>query len=138
MRTSSARWVVEPLHLRVHLRRTTPRPLPLICPNHRRGEPGSPHERLQSAEPEPLALVSPQTRVFAAASRRLPLDIRVGLPAARSRPADRHAANAIREVRKAGANTLRDMAEALNARGVSTPRGGRWFATSVRNVLARA
>jgi DNA invertase Pin-like site-specific DNA recombinase len=55
--------------------------------------------------------------------------------------ADRHAANVlpvIREVRKAGAVTLRDIAEALNATGVSTPRGGQWHATSVKNVLARA
>jgi DNA invertase Pin-like site-specific DNA recombinase len=55
--------------------------------------------------------------------------------------ADRHAANVlpvIQEVRKAGATTLRDIADALNARGVSTPRGGRWHAMSVRNVLARA
>ena len=56
-------------------------------------------------------------------------------------PADRHAANVlpvIAEVRRAGATTLRDIAEALNARGVSTPRGGQWYAASVRNVLARA
>jgi DNA invertase Pin-like site-specific DNA recombinase len=55
--------------------------------------------------------------------------------------ADRHAANVIpviREVRKAGAVTLRDIAQALNARGVSTPRGGQWYATSIKNVLARA
>jgi DNA invertase Pin-like site-specific DNA recombinase len=55
--------------------------------------------------------------------------------------ADRHAANVIpliQEVRKAGATTLRDIADALNARGVPTPRGGRWHATSVRNALARA
>jgi DNA invertase Pin-like site-specific DNA recombinase len=55
--------------------------------------------------------------------------------------ADRHAANVIpviQEVRRAGATTLRDIAEALNARGVSTPRGGQWYAASVRNVLARA
>jgi hypothetical protein len=55
--------------------------------------------------------------------------------------ADRHAANVlpiIREVQKAGARTLREIADALNARGVPTARGGRWFATSVSNVLARA
>ena len=55
--------------------------------------------------------------------------------------ADRHAANVlpvINEVRKAGATTLRDIADALNARGISTPRGGQWYAASVRNVLARA
>jgi DNA invertase Pin-like site-specific DNA recombinase len=61
--------------------------------------------------------------------------------AALKHTADRHAANVlpvIQEVRRAGATTLRDIAEALNARGVSTPRGGQWYAASVRNVLARA
>src|SRR5690242_15286825 len=55
--------------------------------------------------------------------------------------AERHAANVlpiIREVRRAGATTLREIADALNARGVATPRGGRWYATSVSNVMARA
>jgi DNA invertase Pin-like site-specific DNA recombinase len=55
--------------------------------------------------------------------------------------ADRHAANVIpviHEVRRAGATTLREIAQALNARGISTPRGGQWHATSVRNVLASA
>ena len=44
----------------------------------------------------------------------------------------------INEVRRAGATSLRQIAEALNSRGISTPRGGVWYATSVRNVLARA
>jgi DNA invertase Pin-like site-specific DNA recombinase len=55
--------------------------------------------------------------------------------------ADRHAANVlpiIREVRRAGATSLHQIADALNARGISTPRGGRWYAKSVSNVLARA
>jgi DNA invertase Pin-like site-specific DNA recombinase len=55
--------------------------------------------------------------------------------------AERYAASVlpmIREVRKAGATTLREIAEALNVRGVQTARGGQWYATSVRNVLARA
>jgi DNA invertase Pin-like site-specific DNA recombinase len=55
--------------------------------------------------------------------------------------ADRHAANVapvIREVRRAGAITPREIADALNARGVSTPRGGSWHATSIKNVLARS
>jgi DNA invertase Pin-like site-specific DNA recombinase len=54
--------------------------------------------------------------------------------------ADRHAANVlpiIREVRRSGAKTLREVADALNARGISTARGGRWHAMTVRNVLAR-
>jgi len=55
--------------------------------------------------------------------------------------ADNHAANVlpiIREIRKAGATTLREIADALNARGVATARGGKWYAMTVSNVLARA
>lgn len=54
--------------------------------------------------------------------------------------ADQHASNVlpiIREAQKAGATTLRAVAEALNARGISTARGGSWHATSVKNVLDR-
>jgi DNA invertase Pin-like site-specific DNA recombinase len=55
--------------------------------------------------------------------------------------ANQHAANLlpiIREAQRAGATSLRDIAEVLNARGVSTARGGRWHATSVKNMLNRA
>jgi DNA invertase Pin-like site-specific DNA recombinase len=55
--------------------------------------------------------------------------------------ADRHAANVlpiIRDVQRSGAKTLREVAAALNARGISTSRGGRWHAMTVRNVLTRA
>ena len=55
--------------------------------------------------------------------------------------ANRYAANVlpiIREIRKAGAATLREIADALNARGIQTARGGQWYATTVSNVLARA
>lgn len=54
--------------------------------------------------------------------------------------ADRHADNVvpiIREIQRAGASTLRAVAEALNARGIATARGGRWHAATVRNALAR-
>ena len=55
--------------------------------------------------------------------------------------ADHHAANVlpvIREIQRSGATSLHQIADALNARGISTPRGGAWFAKSVSNVLARA
>jgi DNA invertase Pin-like site-specific DNA recombinase len=55
--------------------------------------------------------------------------------------ADQRAANVIpiiRAIQRAGARSLRQIADALNARGISAPRGGQWYATSVRNVLARA
>ena len=55
--------------------------------------------------------------------------------------ADRYAANVlpiIEAIKRAGATTLREIAEALNARGVATARGGQWHAMTVKNVLARA
>jgi hypothetical protein len=55
--------------------------------------------------------------------------------------ADRHSANVlpiIHEIQRAGARSLRAIAEALTARGVLTARGGRWPAMTVSNVLARA
>ena len=55
--------------------------------------------------------------------------------------ADQHAANVlpvIQAIKRAGATTLREIADALNARGVGTARGGRWYAMTVSNVLARA
>jgi DNA invertase Pin-like site-specific DNA recombinase len=55
--------------------------------------------------------------------------------------ADQQAANVlpvIREIQRAGATSLHQIADALNARGISTPRGGKWYAKSVSNLLARA
>ncbi len=55
--------------------------------------------------------------------------------------ADAYAANVlpvIREIRRAGAKSLHQIADALNARGITSPRGGKWYAKSVSNVLARS
>ena len=54
--------------------------------------------------------------------------------------ADRHAANIapiVRQIQAAGGKTLREIADALNARGIRTARGGSWYASTVRNLLAR-
>ncbi len=40
-------------------------------------------------------------------------------------------------IRASGVGTLAGIAEALNNRGISTPRGGQWYASSVKNLLAR-
>ena len=61
--------------------------------------------------------------------------------AANEAAADQHAANVlpiIRQIKRAGATTLREIANALNERGVQTARGGQWYGTTVLNVLARA
>lgn len=44
----------------------------------------------------------------------------------------------IRQMQEAGARTLREIADGLNARGIPTPRGGKWYATSVKNMLNRS
>ena len=49
-----------------------------------------------------------------------------------------NAAPVIREIRNSGVASLRGIAAVLNARGVRTARGGRWAATQVAAVLARA
>lgn len=60
--------------------------------------------------------------------------------AAVSANADAHAARlrpVITKLREQGAASLGGIASALNAEGILTPRGGRWHASSVRNVLSR-
>jgi DNA invertase Pin-like site-specific DNA recombinase len=64
---------------------------------------------------------------------------RVSVEARRAK-ADRTAANVlpiIEEVRRQGAGSLREIAAALSARGVRTPRGGDWTAVAVKRVLDR-
>jgi DNA invertase Pin-like site-specific DNA recombinase len=45
---------------------------------------------------------------------------------------------ALNSIRKAGASTLAEIAEALNERGIRSASGGLWHRSSVRNLLARA
>ena len=55
--------------------------------------------------------------------------------------ANQHAANVlpvIHDIERAGVTTLQGIAEALNARGIRTARGRRWYASTVRNLLVRA
>ncbi len=55
--------------------------------------------------------------------------------------ADAFAANVlpvVRQLQASGITTTRAIAEALNARGIRTARGGEWHGSTVRNLLARA
>lgn len=59
---------------------------------------------------------------------------------ARRENADRHAAKVwpvLEAIRAAGATTLKEQADALNARGVRTARGGIWHPATVRNLRLR-
>jgi DNA invertase Pin-like site-specific DNA recombinase len=60
--------------------------------------------------------------------------------AANAAGAEAFAANVlpvIRQIQASGAKTARAIAEALNARGIRTARGGAWHDSTVRNLLAR-
>jgi DNA invertase Pin-like site-specific DNA recombinase len=95
------------------------------------------------------ALISTRTRqALAAAKARGVLlgnprltkarDVAIGAVKA---AANAHATNVlpvIQHAQKAGATTLRQIADALNARGIPTARGGQWHASSVKNVLERS
>jgi DNA invertase Pin-like site-specific DNA recombinase len=94
------------------------------------------------------ALISTRTKqaLAAAKARGVPLGnpklrtARKSAVATVKSEADRFAANVlpiIREAQKAGARTLRELADALNARGIATARGGQWYAKSVANILER-
>lgn len=50
-----------------------------------------------------------------------------------------HAANVLPIIRQisAGGTSLRQIADELNTRGIKTARGGLWYATTVRNIMAR-
>src|SRR5215218_937626 len=95
-------------------------------------------------------MISERTRAALAARKRqgARLGNRTNLAAAQAlgaartaEAARRFAANVapvIRQVQDSGLASLRVVAAVLNARGVRTARGGRWAATQVAAVLARA
>ena len=99
------------------------------------------HARESGVNPRPREPSRPQRLVGSPQAVSKLHGTRRGAVASIKAEADRRAANVlpiIREAQKAGATTLRQIAEALNARGAATARGGQWYATSVSNVLNRA
>ena len=96
-------------------------------------------ERALISERTKRALAAAKARGVTLGGPKLP-EAREVAQASIKAHADQHAANVlpiIREAQRHGASTLRDIANALNARGVSTARGGRWYATTVKNMLER-
>lgn len=96
------------------------------------------------------ALISERTKAALAAKRGqgVVLGNRTNLADARARAAESTKATAdafalnvlpiIRDVKAAGVTSYRGIADALNARGVRTARGGIWQAATVRNIVLRA
>ncbi len=95
-------------------------------------------------------LISERTRVALAAKKAqgVKLGNRRNLAEAGAKGAEAQRAGAdafagnilplIRQLQAAGVTTSRGIAEALNARGARTARGGAWHGTTVLNLLARA
>jgi DNA invertase Pin-like site-specific DNA recombinase len=97
-------------------------------------------ERTMIAVRTKAALAAAKARGVVLGSPRL-AQARKSAMASLKAMADQHAANVlpiIREIQRAGATSLHQIADALNARGIATPRGGTWYAKSVSNLLARA
>jgi len=111
------------------------------------GEPFLLHLYAALAEKE-RALISQRTKAALAAAKargqslgnpRL-ADACAAINANRMAGAEAHADTvlpAIREAQAAGAQSLREIATALNGRGIATARGGKWEAQTVANVLKR-
>jgi DNA invertase Pin-like site-specific DNA recombinase len=97
------------------------------------------HERNMISDRTKRGLAAAKARGVKLGGPKLPQARKAAQKAIRE-SADRHARNVqpiIRDIQRAGARTLREVAAALNARGIRTARGGQWHAMTVRNVLAR-
>jgi hypothetical protein len=73
--------------------------------------------------------------------RARPEQAAVKAHAANRAVADQFAANVlpiVRAIQASGLRTLREIAAALNARGVRTARGGQWHSSTVHNLLSRS
>lgn len=93
-------------------------------------------EALSAAKVRGVRLGNPNG---AAAIKRAGKGNSASLAVIRSR-ADSHARNlqpVLHALAAAGVTSLGNVAEALNERGMLTPRGGRWHKSSVRNLLTR-
>ena len=96
-------------------------------------------ERALISQRTKAALAAAKARGQALGNPRLS-EARAIANAAHKAEADAHAAivaPAIHEAQAAGAKSLRQIAAALNGRGIATARGGKWEAPTVANVLRR-
>ncbi|MBP3984784.1 recombinase family protein [Pseudoxanthomonas helianthi] len=97
-------------------------------------------ERRLISQRTKAALVAAKKRGVRLGNPRLD-DARTAAQEAREQGADRFATNVIpviRQVQAAGCTGLREIAAALDARGIKTRRGSNWTAAAVSRVLSRA
>ncbi len=97
-------------------------------------------ERSLIADRTRLALASKKAQGATLGNRTNLAEAQAKGSAATRHAADAFAANVlpvVRQLQAAGTTTARDIAKALNARGIRTARGGEWHHSTVRNLLAR-
>jgi DNA invertase Pin-like site-specific DNA recombinase len=98
-------------------------------------------ERAMIAERTRVALAQKKAQGAKLGNRTNLADAQILGAAATRAAADIFAANVlpiVRDLKAAGLTATRAIAEALNARGIRTARGGAWHHSTVRNLLARA
>jgi DNA invertase Pin-like site-specific DNA recombinase len=93
-------------------------------------------ERVVISRRTKAALTAAKARGRVLSNPRL-ADARAVAHAALKAEADAHAA-IVAPAQAAGAKSLRQIAAALNERGIATARGGKWEAATVRNILRRS
>jgi DNA invertase Pin-like site-specific DNA recombinase len=98
-------------------------------------------ERKLISERTKAALAAKKAQGMALGNPRNLAEARLMALTAKKERADAFAANVapiIDQVKAAGAQSYRAIAQALTARGVRTARGGAWEAATVRNIIRRA
>ncbi len=97
-------------------------------------------EQSLSADPIRAALAAKKTQGATLGNHTNLAEAQAKKVAANQAAANGFAANVlpnIQQLSAAGATTYWAVAAALNARGIRSPRGGEWHATTVRNIMAR-
>jgi DNA invertase Pin-like site-specific DNA recombinase len=97
------------------------------------------HEREMISQRTRAALAAAKSRGVQLGNRSNIKVAQARSRAARMAQADQFASNilpVILQIRGAGVQTLKGIADALNARGLRTPRGGEWQAIQVKRIVA--
>jgi DNA invertase Pin-like site-specific DNA recombinase len=99
------------------------------------------HEREMISERTKSALAAAKARGVRLGNPRGNTEHLASARASLQRQTTQHAENVlpiITEIQRSGLVSYRQIAKALNARGVSSARGGKWYAGTVRSALMRA
>lgn len=117
-----------------HANRLTVGIMALVADEERRAISSRTKAALAAAKARGIVLGGDRGAVLTAEAKAKGVEVRVAK--ANDRAAD--LLPIIAEIRAAGASSLRQVADALNAKGIPTAKGGRWSAVQVKRVEDRA